>query len=1048
MTNKKDYIWIIAGLILTAIIFTLDLITPLGVAGGVPYMAIVLMGLMVRGKGFIIFAAVSGSALTTCGYYISPPLGATEVWKVFANRGLALFAIWSTAVLGLYYKKAEARLLANLKHDQLLRKIAVIANSSKEINSSTLKCIELICNVTDWPIGHSYMVDKESNRLTPTKLWITQSSEKHHDFIVLSDKITFEKGVGLPGQAWEANKLITIPDVTKSTNFPRAKLGNKILVRGAFAFPVLVDDEVIAVIEFFSDQVRKPTKALIEVIDLMSLQLSRLFERDLEKKELHRLIKSQTKDLEFQKLAIDEHAIVSKTDTKGDITYVNYKFCEISGYSRHELIGQNHRILRSKEHPPGFFENMWKTISSGEAWHGDIKNKNASGDHYWIRTTIVPNLDGNGKPFEYIGIRTEITENKVLEESLRQLTNQNKQILDSTGEGIYGLDLNGHATFVNPAAEYMLGFSLEEMKGTSQHALIHHTKADGTPYPREECNIYKALHDGVAFHIDDEVFWKKDGTSFPVEYISTPIIEDSVIKGAVVSFKDITERKKMDQELLIAKQSAEKIYSEVLKKKEQLELTSQELDVAKEEAEKANQGKSMFLANMSHEIRTPMNAILGFSQILLRKKGLDEYTKDSLRTIDKSGKNLLALINDILDISKIEAGKIELHITDFDLKSVLEHVSSMFKLRCQQKGLDWKVTEVSNSILVQGDEVKLQQILVNLLGNAIKFTDSGKIELVVTPIDNNQYRFDVIDTGKGIPLEAQDKIFDAFQQDAEGLEKGGTGLGLAISKKQLELMGADLLLKSDINKGAHFHFTLTLPRSEKEVIEDRRGQHRTILSIAPETKVKALIVDDIEENQDVLSRLLSSIGVETIIAVNGQDGIDKTREHHPDIIFMDIRMPLMNGEEAVQLIQEEFGKDRFKTVAVTADAIGNRRDYYLSKGFHDFIAKPSKAEEIYNSLDEMLGVEFVYEDDEVAQEESYPTEELDLSQISIPEDLYDKMMKAAEMYSITELERNLEELSQISEVPEQLVEHLKQLLGEFNMDGIVKVLKNISKTEV
>ena len=391
--------------------------------------------------------------------------------------------------------------------------------------------------------------------------------------------------------------------------------------------------------------------------------------------------------------------------------------------------------------------------------------------------------------------------------------------------------------------------------------------------------------------------------------------------------------------------------------------TEVQLKEAKDDAENANRAKSLFLANMSHEIRTPLNAVLGYSQILLMKKDLDNETKDSIRTIDTSGKNLLSLINDILDISKIEAGKIELNITGFDLKSLINHVSNIFKLRCQQKDLEWKVSEVSEFVNVQGDEDKLQQVLINLIGNAIKFTDSGQVEFVVTPMNNNQYKFDVIDTGKGIPPESQDKIFDAFYQGKEGLQKGGTGLGLAISKKLLELMGSDLLFKSEVNKGSHFHFTLTLPPSGKEVVDDRRGQHRTILSLVPETKIKALIVDDIKENQDVLSCLLSIIGVETITAVNGKDGVDKTREHLPDIIFMDIRMPVMNGEEATKLIQEEFGKDRFKIVAVTADAIGSRRDHYLSKGFHEFIPKPFRAEEIYNSLSELLGTEFVYEDE-------------------------------------------------------------------------------------
>ena len=252
-------------------------------------------------------------------------------------------------------------------------------------------------------------------------------------------------------------------------------------------------------------------------------------------------------------------------------------------------------------------------------------------------------------------------------------------------------------------------------------------------------------------------------------------------------------------------------------------------------------------------------------------------------------------------------------------------------------------------------------------------------------------------------------------------------------------------MQSEINKGTHFYFTLTLPQSEKEVVVDCREQHRNILSLVPGTKVKALIVDDIKDNQDVLSQLLSSIGVETIIAVNGKDGVEKTREHLPDIIFMDIRMPVMDGEEAAKLIEEEFGKDRFKIFAITADAIGNRREYYLSKGFHEFIAKPFRAEEIYKSLGDMLDVEFIY--DEVSKEESSSIEELDLTQISIPEDLYQKFKESAERYNITQLEKALEELQKIDGTSKQLHEHLVQLTKKYDMKAIVKVLESVSKTK-
>ena len=461
-----------------------------------------------------------------------------------------------------------------------------------------------------------------------------------------------------------------------------------------------------------------------------------------------------------------------------------------------------------------------------------------------------------------------------------------------------------------------------------------------------------------------------------------------------------------------------------------------------EQAEKANLAKSLFLANMSHEIRTPMNAILGFSQILLRNKNLDQKSRESIETIDTSGKNLLAMINEILDISKIEAGKMELVLDDFKLVENLNNISSLFILRTQQKKLGWNFLLPDEEFLVCGDETKLRQVLINLIGNAVKFTESGEVTFKMTPLENDNFLFEVIDTGPGIPSEAQKMIFEPFSQEEVGAKLGGTGLGLAITKKQLALMGSELKLDSKVGVGSRFYFEMHLPPAKRAYFRPARLQGK-VLGLSKGTRCKALVVDDIRENRDVLSTLLVDIGVEVFEARDGQEGLDMTREHLPDIIFMDMRMPGMSGDEAVGHIVKEFGPDRFKIVSITASAFDRHKDFYLDMGCHDYIAKPFKEEEIFICLKNLLGIDYIYEKQEVEETQDISKEELDPSSFKLSAELKNSIQQAAGLYSITSLEKALVDLEQADENYRPLAEHLKTLASQYDMEGVLAVMEKV-----
>jgi len=384
---------------------------------------------------------------------------------------------------------------------------------------------------------------------------------------------------------------------------------------------------------------------------------------------------------------------------------------------------------------------------------------------------------------------------------------------------------------------------------------------------------------------------------------------------------------------------------------------------AKHAAEVANRAKSTFLSNMSHEIRTPLNAILGYAQILQMNGSLDSKQREAVNTIETSGNHLLELINRILDISKIEAGQTELKLTDFNLTSLIEGLAIMFRGRCESKRLEFGLDGLDQEpIYVYGDEGKLRQVLVNLLGNAVKFTDQGKVSLKFIRAEGHKYIFKVKDTGPGISSDAKVKIFESFMQAEAGMHHGGTGLGLAISKELVELMGGKLLVDSQEGEGSCFSISLELPPAKKPVPPRSKRNRRTI-KLSEKYCVKALVVDDVQVNRELLSEVLRTVGIETLEAESGKEALERLDEFEPHIIFMDRRMPVMNGEETVKAIIKKYGPDRFKIIAITAAALDHQRENFKLLGYDDYIVKPFRISHIHDCIQKLLDVEFEYEDE-------------------------------------------------------------------------------------
>lgn len=419
----------------------------------------------------------------------------------------------------------------------------------------------------------------------------------------------------------------------------------------------------------------------------------------------------------------------------------------------------------------------------------------------------------------------------------------------------------------------------------------------------------------------------------------------------------------------------------------QLADSMKEAEKAQAKAESADRAKSQFLANMSHELRTPLNAILGFTQLMLRSPSgsagesntLSRQTQQRyLDTINRSGEHLLALINNVLEMSKIEAGRIAFQATDFDLFALLDTLQQMLRLKAESKGLQLKFERSSNvPQFVRTDEAKLRQVLINLLGNAVKFTEVGSVSLQVDlGVERGEectLHFTVADTGPGIALSERDRLFDPFVQTATGVHsQEGTGLGLSISRKFVQLMGGEIAVESTVGQGSIFRFEIQV-----ELIADRAielpKQARSIVGLAAgQTPYRILVVDDRLENRQLLVELLIPIGFEVQTANNGQEAIGLWQSWQPHLIWMDIRMPIMDGYVATQQIKARSQANSLPSpiiIALTGSAFEEERQVALVAGFDDFVRKPFRTDTIFAKMAEYLGVCYVCAGDRDAEEQ-------------------------------------------------------------------------------
>ena len=513
-----------------------------------------------------------------------------------------------------------------------------------------------------------------------------------------------------------------------------------------------------------------------------------------------------------------------------------------------------------------------------------------------------------------------------------------RMLLESSSDGIFGINPQGRITFANPATAQLLGFmNVQDILGKDRHQLMHHSHSNGSSYADVDCRIHQAMLRRESVHCDQEVFWRHDGSSFPVAYSASPILHGEHLHGAVVSFHDITAQ-------------------------HQVQLA---MKAARDAAEEAAKMKSDFLANMSHEIRTPMNAIIGMSHLALKTE-LTPRQRDYLKKIQGAGQHLLGVINDILDFSKIEAGKLNIERVEFQLSTVVENVANLINEKASAKGLEL-IIHIHQDVpdILIGDPLRLGQILINYANNAIKFTDHGEISVTVTLQEDCVQgdhtgtlvlRFAVHDTGIGLTQEQMGRLFQSFQQaDASTTRKyGGTGLGLAISRTLAELMGGTVGVDSELGKGSTFWFTTRVGRGST--------RPKTTLpssAIAPLHPLRILVVDDNETARIVFKDLLDALSVHTDMVASGENALSLLSTRHGedpwDIILLDWKMPGMDGLETARQIGAMHLTPAPKIIMVTAYGRDDIVQGATEAGVEDILIKPVTSSTLLDTLARLTG---------------------------------------------------------------------------------------------
>jgi PAS domain S-box-containing protein len=644
----------------------------------------------------------------------------------------------------------------------------------------------------------------------------------------------------------------------------------------------------------------------------------------------------------FEALFLNSPVAVVTANLDSNVVSWNPMAEKLFGYTQEEAIGRNiDELVASDDLLRAEATGITGQVGKQERVQVTTQRNHKDGSLVDVEVLALP-LILAGEWVGFYGIYHDISERKQIERELRRQKEYYEALFVNSPVAVVTADLDGNVVSWNPMAERLFGYRADEVINKPLDDLV---AADDSL--REEARNYTQEVINVGRVQVTTQRTRRDGSVVDVELLALPVVVAGEKVGFIAIYVDISD-----------------------------------LQDARRQAEAANQAKSIFLANMSHELRTPLNAILGFSQLMDGDPNFTGEQQENLEIINRSGEHLLALINDVLEMSKIEAGRVTLQETSFDLYGLLDTLEEMFRLRAEERGLALSLRRAGDvPQYVVADEGKLRQVLSNLLGNAVKFTQEGAVVLRVRarspahpcPPGREILHFEVEDTGPGIAPEELEAIFEPFVQAEGGRElvpaqaREGTGLGLSISRQFVRLMGGDLTASSELARGTVFQFDVQVGLASAAESEGTRPSRR-VRGLAPGQHAadgqpyRLLVVEDKETNRRLLVKLLGSLGFEVQEAANGQEALEAWERWQPHLIWMDMRMPVMDGHEATQQIKATPSGQATVIIALTATAFEEDREQILLEGCDDFVRKPFRKDEIYDMLAKHLGVRFLYEE--------------------------------------------------------------------------------------